>query len=143
MRARKLLYDSFYSNNEKFSGVTSVNSLTSDLYYHYTDENGSNWKLSGNTAERASGLILEDSLTTSITVTPMSYTGITGDTVQLAVVNQNNVEVLSECTFSGTTGDVTVDSDGLVTLVNVATAYVEVTHPDISETPTTVTFEIE
>ena len=36
MRIRKLMYDSFYSNNEAFSGVTSVDSLGADLFFHYT-----------------------------------------------------------------------------------------------------------
>ena len=27
--------DSFYVNGEQFSGVTSVSALTSDLYFHY------------------------------------------------------------------------------------------------------------
>ena len=135
--------DSFYSNNQHFSGVTSVDSLTTDLYFHYTDTDSNLKKLSGNTAARASGIIVEDSYTTSIVLSPTGYTGASGTTVQLVVTNQNAIVVTTECTFSGTTADVTVvDNIGLVTLVSVATTSVIVTHPDIPSSPTTVVVEV-
>jgi hypothetical protein len=137
MRIKKLMNDSFYVNSEDFTDVNSVDSLSSDLYFHYTKDSG-HWKLSGNTAARASGVILEDSDTTAITVTPSSKTGATSETQQLAVVNQDDVNVLSECTFSATTAKATVSSDGLITLVSTGTTSVVVTHPDIPSSPTTV-----
>ena len=32
MKAKKLMNDSFYSNNQSFTGVDSVDSLTSDYF---------------------------------------------------------------------------------------------------------------
>jgi hypothetical protein len=138
MRIRKLMYDSFYVNEQAFSGVTSVDNLTTDLYFHFTDLDDTRWKLSGNTDALASGLILEDSNTTAITVTPSSITGSTAETQQLSVVNQDGVNVLSECAFSATTAKSTVSSGGLITFVTTGTTSVKVTHPDIPLTPTTV-----
>jgi len=144
MRAKKIMNDSFYSNNQKYSGVTSVNSLTSDLYYHFTDTDGNTKKLSGNTADIASGVILEDSYTTSIVLSPTGVTAASGATQQLTVTNQNDINVTTECTFSGTSVEVTVvDYIGLVTLVGPATSTsVVVTHPDIPSSPTTVDITI-
>jgi len=138
MRIKKLMNDSFYSNHENFSGVTSVDSLTTDLYFHFTDKLSDKWKLSGNTAARVSGLILEDSYTTSIVVTPSSITGSTGGSQQLSVVNQTALNVISECAFSATSSKVTITTGGLISFVATGVTSVTVRHSDILSTPTTV-----
>jgi len=139
MRIKKLMNDSFYSNSEVLSGVTAVESLGSDLYFHYIKNNSGHYKLSGNTTATASGIIFEDSVTTIIAVTPGSITGSTTGTQQLSVVNQDMIDVLSECTFSATTSKVTVSTGGLITMgATTGTTSVKVTHPDIPGTPTTV-----
>ena len=52
-----------------------------------------------------------------ITYTPHTYTGATGSTFQIAVLDQNGVNVTTSCVFSGTTNKVTVNSaTGLATL---------------------------
>lgn len=147
MKAKKLMNDSFYSNNQNFSGVESVNSLTSDYFYHYTDTLGNLKKLSGWTGKdplNPSGIIVEDYLTTSIVVSPTGWTGVSGTTKQLVVTNQNNINVTTECTFSGTTSRTTVvDYVGLVTLAGPAgSSSVIVRHPDIPSSPVTVTFTV-
>lgn len=136
MRIRKLMYDSFYSNNEAFSGVTTVESLGSDLYFHYIKQSSGHYKLSGNTALTASGVIFEDSVTTSLVVTPNPITGATSGTQQLTVLNQDGVDVLSECTFTGATA-------GLITF-GAVTGHTTVTvaHPDIPATPTIVPVDV-
>lgn len=141
MRIRKLMYDSFYVNDQAFSGVTSVDSLTTDLYFHYTDLNDSRWKLSGNTDATASGIILEDSDTTSITVTPSSFIDYSGGTKQISsIVNQDGVNVFSECTFSSlNTSIATVNSTGLITLIHTGTTTIVTTHADGPTGGTSVT----
>lgn len=130
MRIKKLMNDSFYVNEEAFSGVNSVDSLTSDLYFHYTKDSG-HWKLSGNTDARASGVILEDSHTTSIVATPHTFTSYVGNTVQLAVVNQNGDNVITECTFGSSVSTVaTVSSTGLITIIRTGTTTITTTHND-------------
>ena len=130
MRIRKLMYDSFYSNNQAFSGVTSVSALTSDLYFHFFDLNDSKWRLSGNTAALASGVILEDSDTTSIVVTPSGWTCFTGYTQQLAVVNQDGDNVISECTFASSNSGTTISAGGIITIAGIGTSIVTTTHND-------------
>lgn len=140
MRIRKLMYDSFYVNNESFTGVTSVDSLGSDLYFHYTKNTSGHWKLSGNTAALASGIIFEDSVTTSIVVTPSTYIDYSGYTNQLNVVNQDGVDVITECIFaSANTGIVTVNNSGLITIINTGVTTITVTHNDGPTGITTVT----
>jgi hypothetical protein len=147
MKAKKLMNDSFYSNNQSFSVVDSVDSLTSDYFYHFTDTSGNLKKLSGWTGKdplNASGVIIENSYTTTITVSPTGHTGVSGSTLQLVVTDQNNVNVTTECTFSGTTASVTVvNYVGLVTLVGPAgSASVIVRHPDVvasTTVPITIT----
>jgi len=133
------MYDSFYSNNESFTGVTSVDSLTTDLYFHYTDEFGSQWKLSGNTAATASTPILEDSDTTAITVTPATLISYTGETQQLAVVNQDSANVISECTFTRSNSGASVSEAGLITILLTGSTIITVTHNDGPTGTTTVT----
>jgi hypothetical protein len=134
MRIRKLMYDSFYSNNEAFSGVTAIENLGSDLYFHYIKNESGHYKLSGNTAATASGVIFEDSVTTSIVVTPTGYTNYRGLGDQISVVNQDGVNVISECTFvSANTGITVVDSDGAFGIDFTAitgTTRINVTHND-------------
>jgi large repetitive protein len=138
MKWRKFMHDSFKSNDMAWSGVTSVSALTSDLYYHYFDTDGTEWKLSGASTTTASGRILENSDTTSIVVSPTAKTGSTAATQQLTVVNQDGVNVTSECTYSATTALCTVTSGGLITFVTTGVTSVKVTHPDIPGSPTTV-----
>jgi hypothetical protein len=136
MKAKKLMNDSFYSNNQSFSGVDSVDSLTSDYFYHFTDTSGNLKKLSGWTGRdplNPSGIIIENSYTTAITVSPTGRTAASGSTFQITVTDQNAVNVTTECTFSGTTASVTVvNYVGLVTLVGPAgSSSVIVRHPDV------------
>lgn len=147
MRIKKLMNDSFYVNSEDFADVNSVDSLSSDLYFHYTKDSGQ-WKLSGNTTARASGIILEDSTTTSITVRLDGLTGLTAATgstsYTLTVVNQDDVDVKQECIDA--TGIVTSNSGVAyltatyynVRVAGVGTANVTVTHPDIPSSPVIV-----
>ena len=138
MKWRKFMHNSFAANNEAWSGVTTVDSLTSDLYYHYS-KLSAHWKLSGDTVTTASTPIFEDSVTTSIVVTPNPITGSTAGTQQLAVVNQDAVNVITECTFSATTAAASVSVGGLITFGAVTgTTSIKVTHSDIPGTPTTV-----
>ena len=144
MRAKKLMNDSFYSNSEDFSGVASVNSLSSDLFYHFTDDDGNTKKLSGWTGQEdgltPSGVILEDSFTTSITVVPATpVTGVEGDTDQFVVTNQNAIDVTSECTFTAGDAKLTVNATGLLTLVTAGSSSVTIAHPDIDDTDIVVT----
>jgi len=117
MKIRKLIRDSFYVNSTSLSGTT-LTRLLANLPYawiFYTDKYSDKWKLSGATAATASGNVLVDSNTTSITLSPLTFTGETGTTYQISVLNQNGENVITECTFSGTTGN-TVTSGGLITL---------------------------
>jgi hypothetical protein len=141
MRIKKLMYDSFYSNNEAFSGVTSVESLGSDLYFHYIKQSSGHYKLSGNTAALASGVIFEDSVTTSITVSPALSYQYSGLTVQISVVNQDNVDVLSECIIlsSNTVVGQTGATKGLITITNTGVTTINVTHNDGPTGSATVT----
>lgn len=145
MRIRKLLYDSFFVNSVKFSGVTSVDSLTSDLYFHFTDKHSSKWKLSGNTAALASGAILENSDTLTITALINGLTGLTAATgatiYTLTVVNQDGVNVKQESITAGgiattNAGIAYLDASKNVTVRGVGSANVTVTHPDIVTTKT-------
>jgi hypothetical protein len=130
MRIKKLMNDSFYVNSEDFADVNSVDSLSSDLYFHYTKDSGQ-WKLSGNTTARASGIILEDSTTTSIVVTPHTFTSYVGNTAQLAVVNQNGDNVITECVFNSSVSTVaTVSATGLITIIRTGTTTITATHND-------------
>jgi len=139
MRIRKLMYDSFYSNNEAFSGVTSVDSLTADLYFHFTDLNDSEWKLSGNTSLLASGVILENSDTTAITVTPATFIKFTGATQQIGVVNQDGVNVITECLFTRSNSGASVSNGGLITVLLTGSTTITVTHNDGPTGATVVT----
>lgn len=130
MRIKKLMNDTFYSNSVSYSAVTSVDSLTTDLYFHFTDTGEDKWKISGNTAGRASGVILEDSDTTAITVTPTGYTNYTGNTQQLAVVNQDGINVISECTFTRSNSGASVSSGGLITVLLTGSTTITTTHAD-------------
>jgi hypothetical protein len=139
MRIRKLMYDSFFVNNEAFSGITSVESLSSDLYFHYVKNESGHYKLSGNTATSASGVIFEDSVTTSIVVTPSTFIGYTGDTRQLSVVNQDNVDVITECLFASSNPAISVSTGGLISIVSTGSSTITVTHNDGPTGSTAVT----
>ena len=148
MRIRKLMYDSFYVNNEAFSGVTSVSALTSDLYFHYYKETDL-WKLSGNTVDTASGPILENSDTTSITInlTPGNLSGLTkatgSTTYVLTVVNQDGTDVKQECIDFGdiSTNDAAIaqlTASYNIKVIGVGSTIVRVRHPDIPSSPVTI-----
>lgn len=130
MRIKKLMNDTFYSNSVSYSAVTSVDSLSTDLYFHFTDTGEDKWKISGNTVARASGVILEDSDTTAITVTPTGYTNYTGNTQQLTVVNQDGINVISECTFTRSNSGASVSSGGLITVLLTGSTTITTTHAD-------------
>ena len=142
MRIKKLMNDSFYVNGEQFSGVTSVSALTSDLYFHYYKLEDL-WKLSGATFDTASGPILENSSTVGITATienlgggtgtyAASLTGVTGSAYYWTkVVNEDLLNVKSECTFDGYSSIVTLNASKNVRLNTTGTTTINVTHPDV------------
>lgn len=137
MRIKKLMNDSFYSNNEPFSGITAVESLGTDLFFHYIKNTSGHWKLSGNTANLASGIIFEDSVTTSIVVTPLTIIKYSGETQQLSVVNQDGVNVITECLFTKSNSGASVTNGGFVTVLLTGSTTITVTHND-GPTGTTV-----
>jgi hypothetical protein len=131
MKWRKFMHDSFKSNDEAWSGVTSVSALTSDLYYHYYKSTDL-YKLSGATVATASGPILENPFTISLVVTPTGRTfTATGLTQQLAVVDQDGFNVITECTFaSGDIAVATVSATGLIRSIASGTCTITVTSKD-------------
>ena len=137
MRLRTITRGAFYTNAQQAdfeAGNLTLTARDNNWWVYYTDENGDKWKIapSGTTNETTSP-ILVDSSVTSIVVTPASGTEtVTGNTQQLAVADQDSVDVISECTFaSDNTEIVTVDSAGLVTYVgNAGTATVTATYED-------------
>jgi len=138
MKWRKFMHNCFAANNEAWSGVTSMSGLTSDLYYHYS-KLSAHWKLSGETLATASKPIFTDSDTTSIVVTPATTYQYSGLTRQLVVVNQDAVDVITECLFdSGDSTVCTVNTAGLVTIVYTGTTIITVTHNDGPTGTTTV-----
>lgn len=137
MRIKKIVRGAFYTNGLQTdfeAGNLTPTLIDTDWYVYYTDENSDEWKIAPTgTTNATSSPILSDSTTTEIVVTPSGGTAsTTGATQQLAVVNQDEVNVITECTFeSDDESIVTVDSDGLVTYVgNEGTATVTVTHED-------------
>jgi len=142
MRIKKLMNDSFYVNGEQFSGVTSVSALTSDLFFHYYKLEDL-WKLSGASFATASGPILENSSTVGITATientgggtgtyATSLTGVTGSAYYWTkVVNEDSLNVKSECTFDGYSSIVTLNTSKNVRLNTTGTTTINVTHPDV------------
>jgi len=140
MRIRTLTRDSFYVNNEQLSGITAIESLDEDLYFHYIKDNSGHYKLSGNTAETASAIIFEDSVTTAIFVTPTISYKYSGQTLQLVVVNQDGVDVISESLFaSSNTGITTVSTAGIVSVIHTGSTTITVTHNDGPTGSTAVT----
>lgn len=140
MRIRTLTRDSFYVNNEQLSGITAIESLDENLYFHYIKNTSGHYKLSGDTDTTASGIIFEDTVTTSIVVTPSISYKYSGQTIQLVVVNQDNIDVITECIFaSSNTGVTTVSSTGLITAIATGTTVTTVTHNDGSTGTETVT----
>lgn len=115
MRYRKDIQQAFYANGvESELETATITSIDSNYKIHYTQADGDKYWLSltGTTSP-----VLEDSYTTAIVRTPTSFTGATGATYQIAVVNQNGDNVITECSFSGFTGTtVSVSTTGLMTL---------------------------
>jgi len=121
MRIRKIMRGAFYTNGLQTdfeAGNLTPTSIDTDWYVYYTDENNDAWKIAptGTTYETTTP-VLVDSTTTSITVTPAGITGYTGSTWQLAAVNQDSVNVISECTFASDSIRATVSASGLITIV--------------------------
>lgn len=144
MRVRRIMRGSFYTNGLQTdfeAGNLTLTSIGTDWYVYYTDENNDAWKIAPTgTTNATTSPILVNSTTTSIAVTPASWTSITGDTQQLAVVNQDTVNVISECTFASLpTGIVTVSLGGLITSVITGTTTVTTTHNDGPTGATSVT----
>jgi hypothetical protein len=143
MRLRTITRGAFYTNDqqEKFeAGNLTLTSRDNDWWVYYTDENGDEWKIAPEGTDNATiSPKLVDSLTTSIVVTPDPVVGDSGTTVELAIVNQTGLDVISECAItSDTTADVTVN-DNVVTLINTGTAILTIAHPDITDTTVNVT----
>lgn len=145
MRIRKLMYDTFYSNNESFSNVTSISALTSDLYFWYYKEEDF-YKVSGNTQSSASGSILVNSETTSISVSPATLKLNSGNTItltdELTILNQNLHDVSSECSFVSLSPTVatTGGTNGIyLTGILTGTTVIKVIHNDGPTGSTTVT----
>ena len=146
MRLRKIMRGAFYTSGQQTSfeaGNLSITARGNDWYIYYTDENSDAWKIAptGTTYATASP-ILVDSTTTSIVVTPPTWAApSSGDTQQLAVVNQDTVNVISECAFSTVAGTAvsgaTVSASGLITIpIGDGTSWTGTTtiwtnHPDL------------
>lgn len=132
---------SFYTNGLQTNfeaGNLILTSIGTDWYVYYTDENNDAWKIAPTgTTNATTSPILVDSTTTAITVTPTGFTGISGITYQIAVVNQDSVNVISECIFSTVAGTAvsgaTVSASGLITIPTLhwsGTTTVITTHND-------------
>ena len=137
MRIRKIMRGAFYTNSLQTdfeSGNLTPTAIDSDWWVYYTDENNDAWKIAPTGTTNATVTpVLVDSTTTAIVVTPSGGTAsTTGATQQLTVVNQDSVNVITECIFASNAETVaTVDSAGLVTYVgNVGTATITATHED-------------
>jgi len=123
MRIRKIMRGAFYTNSLQTTfeaGNLTPTSIDENWWVYYTDENDDAWKIAptGTTYETTTP-VLVDSTTTSIVVTPATATVASGATQQLTVVNQDAVNVISECTFaSGTETVAIVDSAGLITVID-------------------------
>jgi len=113
MRFRKDIQQAFYANGvEADLETATITSIDTAYNIHYTQADGDKYwvSLTGTTSP-----VLEDSYTTSIVVVPTSFTGATGRTYQMTVVSQTGANVITECIFSGSTGN-SVASGGLITL---------------------------
>jgi len=137
MRIRRIMRGAFYTNGLQTdfeAGNLTPTSIGTDWYVYYTDENSDAWKIAPTgTTNATTSPILVDSTTTAITVTPSTFTSYTGDTQQLAVVNQDSVNVISECNFTSDSARVTVSATGLITIVDPGipgAATITVSHPD-------------
>ena len=134
MRKRKIIRGAFYTNtgvtSDFLAGNVTLSSIDTDWYITYklgTDY----WKIAPTgTTYATAGPIIVDSDTTSITVTPSAWTGITGETIQLSVINQDSINVITECTFESDSVRATVNSTGLITTVNTGVVNITTTHSD-------------
>ena len=135
MRIRKIMRGAFYTNGQQTSfeaGDLTPTSIDIDWWIYYTDENDDDWKIAPTgTTYATTTPVLVDSTTTSITVTPTTISDFTTETYQLAVVNQDSVNVLAECTFTSSDDVVaTGSSSGLVTILYTGTTIITTTHND-------------
>jgi len=135
MRIRKIMRGAFYTNGQQTSfeaGNLDPTSIDSDWYIYYTDENDDDWKIAPTgTTYATTTPILVDSTTTALTITPTGITAVSGTTVQLAVVNQDSVNVITECNFASSNAAVAiVNSTGLVTVYNTGTTTITTSHED-------------
>jgi len=145
MRKRKIIRGAFYTNGQQTTfeaGNLSLTSLDNDWYIYYTDENSDAWKIAPTgTTNATTSPILVDSTTTSIVVSPSGFTGVSGITYQMTVVNQDAVNVIAESTITvhSTTAisGATVSESGLITIPVgdsnswTGTTVIWTQHPDI------------
>lgn len=134
-----------YTTYESTEGLI-INGLDEDYYLYFTDAGGNRFK-----ARYDGDAILIDSDTIIITVGSVHNMN-TGDTQQILVTNEDNVDVINECVFnvpSEFNGLISVNSTGLITAVETgSTLYVEITHNDYDlflnpgASGTTSTFDI-
>lgn len=121
MRKRKIIRGAFYTNNVNlttFDALRSIEASTWKIHYSYVDGSLAYIIPTGVTNATTSPVV-EGSVTTAITVTPANFAGYTGATQQLSVVNEDNLNVISECNFlSYDTGIATVSAAGLITVVS-------------------------
>lgn len=136
MRKRKTIRGAFYTNTGTtaafLAGDISVTSIDNDWWITYL-EGTDYWKIAPTgTTNATTGPIIVDSLTTSIVVTPANLSGATGSTQQLAVVNQDTINVITECEFAtDTAGVATVGAtSGLISIVGTGDAIITTTHND-------------
>ena len=80
--------------------------------------------------------VVSASGTTSISVSPNPISGITAETQQLTVLNQNNEDVTIDCIYTGAT------TTGLVTFGATGHTTVTVVHPEIATSPVVVDIEV-
>ena len=136
MKSRKLIHDSFYVNNESFSGVT-INDLDEDLYYYY-NKNNDDWKLSildeNGDVIQVSGITTPTLLTPTTTTTTLAPTTTTTTTFIIPP---------SGLTTSGTTDYIQLD---WINSINDLQTYVErsndsgVTYSGITITNTGISY---
>lgn len=122
MKRTKTIRGAFYTNNvdlDTFDSLVSITSVSGyTIHYRYLDGTLAYIVPTGLT-DATTEPVVESSVTTSITVTPANWASYTGNTQQLSVVNEDNLNVISECNFySYNTGIATVSATGLVTIIS-------------------------
>jgi len=144
MRIRKIMRGAFYTNGLQTSfeaGNLTPTSIDTDWYIYYTDENSDDWKIAPTgTTNATTSPILVDSTTTALTINPLVLIAMSGTTVQMTVVNQDSVNVITECFFASSDEAVAiVNTTGLITIYDTGTTTITTSHEDEVSGTTAVT----